>query len=72
MPFSTAGMKFLGIDAAEDLVGEFELAAARQRLHADPAIAELAVTAGLLLVAALDVGRAADRFAIRDLGRLQA
>ena len=39
--------------AAEDLVGELEAAAARQRLHADLAVAELAVAAGLLLVAAL-------------------
>ena len=56
MPFSTAGMKFLGMDAAEDLVDELELRAARQRLHLDPAIAELAVAAGLLLVPALHVG----------------
>ena len=46
-------------------------AAARQRLHADPAIAELAVAAGLLLVPALHVGLAANGFAIRNLGRVQ-
>ena len=57
--------------AAEDFVFEFELSAARQRLHANPAIAELAVAAGLLLVAALHVGLAANGFAIRNLGRVQ-
>ena len=71
MPFSTAGNEVLGNRAAEDLVGELEVAAARQRLHLDPAIAELAVAAGLLLVAALDVGPAADRLAIGNLRRLQ-
>ena len=59
------------MDAAENLVGEFELGAARQRLHLDPAIAELPVTAGLLLVAALDVGLAANGLAVGDLGSLQ-
>ena len=57
--------------AAEDFVGEFELPAARQRLHANPAIAELAVAAGLLLVAALHVGPAANGFAIRNFRRVQ-
>ena len=46
-------------------------AAARQRLHADPAVAELPVTAGLLLVPALHVGGSADGFAIGNLGRFQ-
>ena len=57
--------------AAEDVVDELELAAARQRLHLDLAVAVLAVAAGLLLVAALHVGLAADGLAVRDLGRLQ-
>ena len=61
----------LGNRAAEDFVDELEFAAARQRLHLDPAIAELAVTAGLLLVPALHVGAAANGFAIGNLGRLQ-
>ena len=60
-----------GDGSAEDFVVELELSAARQRLHANPAIAELAVAAGLLLVAALHVGLAADGFAIRNLGRVQ-
>ncbi len=47
------------------------LPAARQRLHLDFAIAELAVAAGLFLVAALHVGSAANGFAIRHFGRLQ-
>ena len=58
MPFSTAGMKFLRDRAAEDVVDELEVRAARQRLHADLAVAELAVAAGLLLVAAVRLGRA--------------
>ena len=57
--------------AAEDVVDELELAAARQRLHLDLAIAVLPVAAGLLLVASLHVGLAANRLAIRNLGRLQ-
>ena len=57
--------------AAENFVGEFELSAARQRLHADPAVAELAVAAGLLLVAALHVGLAANGLAIGNFRRVQ-
>ena len=64
-------MKFFGNRAAEDFVGELEVAAARQRFHLDPAIAELAVAAGLLLVAALDVGPAANGFAVGNLRRFQ-
>ena len=44
--------------AAEDVVLELEVAAARQRLHADLAVAELPVPARLLLVAAVRLGRA--------------
>ena len=60
-----------GDGPAEDLVGELELGAARQRLHLDPAIAELAMAAGLLLVASLDVGGAADGLAVGDLGSFE-
>ena len=45
--------------------------AARQGLHADPAIPELPMSAGLLLVPALHVGGAADGLAVGDLGRLE-
>ena len=71
MPFSMAGMKLRGNGAAEDFVGELEAAAAGQGLHADLAVAELAVAAGLLLVAALGLGLGADGFAIGHLGRLE-
>ena len=64
-------MKFFGNGAAEDVVDELEFAPARQRLHLDLAVAVLAVAAGLLLVAALHVGFAADRLAVRHLGCLQ-
>src|SRR5262249_44721633 len=57
--------------AAENLVGELEIRPARQWLHADPAIAELPVAAGLFLVPALYVGFAPNGFAIRNLGGLQ-
>src|SRR4029079_2835810 len=52
--------------ATEDVVLELEVAAARQRLDADLAIAELAVAAGLLLVPAVGLGRRGDRFPIGD------
>ncbi len=48
-----------------------KLSAAGQRRHSDFAIAELAVSAGLLFVAALNLGGAADGFAIGDLGRFE-
>src|SRR5580700_561195 len=60
-----------GDSAAEDLVFERELPSTRQRFHANPAVAELAVSSGLLLVAALHVGPATNGFAIRNLGRVQ-
>ena len=43
--------------AAEDVVDELEVAAARQRLELHLAVAELAVAAGLLLVAAVRLDR---------------
>ena len=58
MPFSTGGNELARDRAAEDLVDELEVAAARQRLHRDLAVAELAVAAGLLLVAAVRLDRA--------------
>ncbi len=57
MPFSTAGHELPRDRAAEDVVLELEVAAARQRLHADLAVAELPVAAGLLLVPAVRLGR---------------
>ena len=69
--FLNRGNVVLGNRAAEDFVDELEVAAARQRLHLDLAIAELAVTAALLLVTALHVGAAANGFAIGNLRRLQ-
>src|SRR5207245_101781 len=61
----------LGDGAAENVVDELKLTAARQRLHLDFAITVLAVAAGLLLVASLDVGFAANGFAVGNLGRFQ-
>ena len=57
--------------AAEDVVHELEVAAARKRLELDLAVAELAVAAGLLLVAAVRFGRRGDRLAIRNPRQLQ-
>ena len=57
--------------AAENVVHKLELAASRQRLHLDLAVAVLAVAAGLLLVASLHVGLAANGLAVGHLGRFQ-
>ena len=51
--------------AAGDLVDELEALAARQRLHLDDAIAELAVAAGLLLVTAAHFRVLAQAFLVR-------
>ena len=58
----------LGHDAAGDRVGEGEACAARQRLDLDDDVAELAVAARLLLVAAADLHRLADRLLDRRCG----
>ena len=57
--------------AAEDVVDELEVAAARQRLELHLAVAELAVAAGLLLVPAVRLGRRGDRLAVGDARQLQ-
>src|SRR4029453_1073526 len=57
--------------AAEDVVLEAEVAAARQRLHADLAVAELAMAAGLLLVAPVRLDGRGDGLAVRNPGGLQ-
>ena len=56
---------------AKHRVREFEPGAARQRFHADPAIAELAVAAGLLFMAPLNVRRPPNGFPVRNLRRMQ-
>ena len=71
IPFSTAGHELPRNRTAEDVVLELEVAAARQRLHADLAVAELPVAARLLLVAAVCLGGGRDGLAVRDPGRLQ-
>ena len=53
--------------AAVDVVHELEVLPAGQRLDLDPAVGELAVAAGLLLVAAVRLGLARDRLAVGDL-----
>src|SRR5437870_10714316 len=57
--------------AAENVVNEFKLRAARQWLHFDLAIAVLAVASSLFFVAALHVGFAANGFTIWHFWRLQ-
>ena len=61
----------LGDGAAEGVIDELKLSATGERRHSDFAIAELAVSAGLLLVASLHVGGAANGFAVGNLGRLE-
>ena len=57
--------------AADDGVLELVALAARQRLDLDPAVAELAAAAGLLLVPALGLRLLADGLAVRHLRRVQ-
>ncbi len=57
--------------AAEGFVHELELAAARQWLHANLAVAKLAMAAGLFLVAPVGLDLGGDGLAVRDAGRLQ-
>src|SRR6185436_14213213 len=57
--------------AAENVVDELELAAARQRLEFHLAVAELSVAAGLFLVTAVRLGRRGARFAVRNARQLQ-
>ena len=52
--------------AADDLVDELVAGAARLRREPHPAVAELATSAGLFLVAALALGLCLDRLAIGD------
>ena len=54
---------------AENFIHEFKIRTSGQRLHADFAVAVLAVTAGLLLVLALYVGPAFDGLAVWNFGR---
>ena len=61
----------LGNDAADDLVDELKPAAPGQGFDIEPAIAELAPAARLLLVAALDIGLALDGLLVGDLGDLE-
>ena len=57
--------------AADRLIREDHLFGLGLRLEADVNIAELAVTAGLLLVTAVDLDLLLDRLAVRDLGGLE-
>jgi hypothetical protein len=71
-PLLDGGPEVLRDRAAEDLVGELEAGAAGQRLELDPAIAELAAPAGLLLVRPLrGADLLLDRFEVGNLGLLE-
>ena len=56
---------------AENVIDEFELRSARQRLNFDLAIAVLTMAASLLFVSSLHVSPAANGFAIRDFRGLE-
>src|SRR5262249_57827977 len=60
-----------GDGAPEDIVHELEVRSAWQRFHLDFAVAELTVTARLLLVAPVCLGRAFDRLAVGDSWRFE-
>ena len=64
-------MKPPGIDAALDPVDELEADAVLGRLDLDLAVGELAAAAGLLLVAGVRLGRAADRLPVGNARRVQ-
>ena len=70
IPLSTDGDELARDHAALDRVGERVALAARQRLEAHPAVAELAASARLLLVPPLRLRRRRDRLAVRDAGLL--
>ena len=69
-PFSTAGMNWRGIAPPTMASDELEARTPLKRLHTQIGDAELPVTAGLLLVLALGLGRAGDRLPVRDPERL--
>src|SRR5215218_4990877 len=69
--FLDRGNVISGNGASKNFVHEFEVAAARQRFHANLAIAILTVTAALLFVFALNVCFSLDRFTIRNFGRMK-
>ena len=71
MPRSTDGNPVAWNGAAENVVDELDALTAFDRLHLDAADSELAVAAGLLFVFTFGIGFAANRFAIRDFGRLE-
>src|SRR5262249_1670982 len=60
-----------GDHAALDRIDELKALAVRQRLDLDVTVAELAAAAGLLLVAAVCLGLAPDRLAVREARRLE-
>ncbi len=65
-PFLDARDELAGNRAADDLVDELEAAALRKWLHFDVAHRELAVSAGLLDVAAVALGRTTEGLTQRD------
>ena len=70
-PFSTAGMKPCGMTPPLIALTNSKPVAVGQRLDLDVAVAELPAPAGLLLVAAVRLGRPADRLLVGDARRLE-
>src|SRR6185437_8054006 len=68
--FFNGGNVVAGYRAAKNIVHKFESTATRQRLNADLAISELAMSAGLLFMTAMSFGARANGFSIRNLRRL--
>src|SRR5439155_4411899 len=60
-----------GNGSSENVVHELEIRTAAERLNADLAVAELAVSAGLLLVPSVRLGRRLDGLAVRNTRRLE-
>jgi hypothetical protein len=71
MPRSTEGIQLWGNGAAEDVIDKLDALVTFGRFKFDAANAKLAVTAGLFLVFAFDIGATANGFAIWNLRRLE-
>src|SRR4051794_13140849 len=70
-PFLDRGHELPRDRAAENVVDELEVGAARERLDLDLAVAELAVSPRLFLVPAVRLGGGLDGFPVGDARRLE-
>jgi len=69
--FFHGGDEVAGNGAAENVIHELEARTAHQGFQLDPAVAVLAMAAGLFLVFALRIGLGANRLPVGNLGRFE-